>query len=53
MQEQSLEDIMVWPCGTWSYREELYMMQHMSDDYQTLYFDTVTYNEFLAVQGII
>ncbi|AXC36474.1 hypothetical protein HOT57_gp30 [Pseudomonas phage phCDa] len=49
----SPEDIMVWPCATWCYREELSSMSHMSDDYEILWFDTEAYNEFLAVNGLI
>lgn len=42
----SLEDILLWPCGTWCYREELYQMNHMSDDYETLYIGSEAYEQF-------
>ena len=51
--EQSLEDIMLWSCSTWCYREELSQMNHMSDDYQVLWFDTDAYNTFLQIEGLI
>lgn len=51
--EQSLEDILVWPCGTWCYREELNQMSHLSDDYQVLWFDTDAYISFLQVNELI
>lgn len=44
--EESLEDIMVWADGTWAYREEMYMMQDMSDDYRTLYVGSEEYESF-------
>lgn len=50
---QSLEDIIVWPCATWCYREELSQMSHMSDDYQVLWFDTDAYNNFLQFNELI
>lgn len=49
----SLEDILVWSCGTWCYREELNQMSHMSDDYQVLWFDTPAYISFMQVNGLI
>lgn len=42
----SLEDICVWPCDTWCYREELSGMSHMSDDYETLYVGSEAYEQF-------
>jgi hypothetical protein len=34
---KSLEDIMLWPDGTWCYREELEeMLTWMSDDYEVI-----------------
>ena len=50
--EHSLEDILVWPCGTWAYREELYMMQHMSDDFSTLYIGSDEYEKFCVANYI-
>lgn len=29
----SLDDVMIWPDGTWCYRVELSEMTHMSDDF--------------------
>lgn len=41
------EDIMVWPCGTWCYREELEsMLSFMSDDYRTIKYDSKEWREF-------
>ena len=42
-----LDDIYVWPDGTWCYAEELDEYGHMSDDYVIIYFDTADYYEFL------
>ena len=42
-----IEDILLWPDGTWCYRYELKEMTHKSDDYGVLYFDSEEYNEFL------
>jgi hypothetical protein len=46
MQVLSLEDIMVWPDGTWCYREDLRDMTHMSDDYTVLIFDSADWHVF-------
>ena len=29
-------DVILWPCGTWCYREELADFTHKSDDYEVL-----------------
>ena len=50
--EESLEDIISWPCGDWAYREDLYMMQHKSDDYEVLYFGTPEYINFRSCNGL-
>ena len=31
--QSNLEDVIMWPCGTWCYRYELYEYNHKSDDY--------------------
>lgn len=30
------EDIMLWPDGTWCYRDEVAEFTHMSDDYEVV-----------------
>jgi len=47
MNNADIEDIYLWPDGTWCYRYELEEMLHMSDDYRVYYFDTKAYNELL------
>lgn len=42
----SSQDIMLWPDGTWCFREELGDMVHMSDDYEIFYVGTMIYNDF-------
>ena len=32
----SQEDVILWPDGTWCYREDLPQMQWKSDDYRTV-----------------
>lgn len=29
-------DVIIWPCGTWCYREELHEFTHKSDDYEQI-----------------
>ena len=29
-------DVILWPCGTWCYREELHAFTHKSDDYEQI-----------------
>ena len=29
-------DVILWPCGTWCYREELHEFGHKSDDYEVI-----------------
>ena len=41
-----LEDIFVWPDGSWCFRYELSEFQHKSDDRQTLYFGTPEWENF-------
>lgn len=41
-----LEDIVMWPNGTWCYRYEIHEMNHMSDDYFNISFGTEQYNNF-------
>ncbi len=40
-------DIMLWPEGTWCYRDELEGMTHMSDDYQVLLYGSEEWNMFV------
>ena len=44
-----LEDIIVWPDGTWCYVEEIDDMNHMSDDYQVIPFGS---HEHSAIQSL-
>ena len=48
------EDIMVWPDDmldpTWCYRDELEEMNHMSDDYITLYVDSESWIKHVESQ---
>lgn len=41
------EDIVLWPCGTWCYREDLYEFTFMSDDFEILKHGTQEYDSFL------
>lgn len=41
------EDIWLWPDKEWCYRDEVAEMQHKSDDYQILKFDSPEYNKLL------
>ena len=45
-----LEDVCLWPDGTWCYRFEKYEMNHMGDDYEVLPYGTEKYNEFFKEQ---
>ena len=47
-QTLEMDDIFVWGCGTWCYRYEAWEMDHMSDDYEVLYFETPEYMQFIA-----
>ena len=41
-----LEDVFVWPNGTWCYRYEAYEMTHKSDDFVVIHFGEVQYERF-------
>lgn len=41
------DDIIVWPDKTWCYREELWKMDYMSDDFCVIYIDTPEHKAFL------
>ena len=43
--KQDLEDICLWPDGSWCYREELEEFSHKSDDYEVVPFNTPRYWE--------
>ena len=45
--EMHIEDIMVWPCGSWCYRCELPEMTHMSDDYKVIHAFTPEWDDFI------
>lgn len=40
------EDICLWPCGTWAYREDIEaMLGFMSDDYEVIEYDTEQWHQ--------
>lgn len=43
-----IDDIFVWPDGTWCYRYELSEYSWKSDDYFVVFFGTEEYDEFFA-----
>lgn len=43
----SVDDFIVWPCGTWCYRSELPEMNHMTDDYEVLPAFSDAWDEFI------
>jgi hypothetical protein len=44
----SREDILVWPCGTWHYREDYYeATSYLSDDFYVLREGTPEWEEFV------
>lgn len=45
--KQDSEDIMLWSDGTNCYRYELSEMNHMSDDYIVLYYNSEGYLNFI------
>lgn len=46
---QDHEDVLVWPDGIWCYRHELSEMNHKSDDYVVLSFDSEEWILFLTI----
>lgn len=40
------DDVFLWPEGTWCYRNELWEMDHMSDDYLILRVDSSAWIRF-------
>lgn len=51
MRPNITHDILVWPCGTWCYRQDSHEFGHLSDDYQVLVCETKAWNYFLSQQG--
>ena len=47
---QEIEDIILWPDGTWCYRHELAEYGWLSDDYIVLEYGTTRWNRFLREQ---
>lgn len=43
----SMQDIFLWPCGTWCYREDILEYRCMSDDFKVIKEGTEEYKEFL------
>lgn len=52
-QKASLDDIFLWPDGTYATREdvELGEYSHMSDDYKVLFVDSPEWNDFFETDG--
>ena len=48
---QEIEDVILWPDGTWCYRYELVEYGHTSDDYVVLEYGTTRWNRFLKEEG--
>ena len=48
---KEVEDIILWPDGTWCYRHELTEYGHMSDDYVVLEYGTTSWSNFLKEEG--
>ena len=46
-----IEDIFVWPDGTWCYRYEKDEFAHMSDDCAIVAFGTKEYDEFFELMN--
>jgi hypothetical protein len=43
----SLQDILVWPDGSWCFRDELIEMAHRGDDYSVIPLDSPEWEKFL------
>lgn len=41
-------DVILWPCGTWCYRDEIHEYTHKSDDYEVLPDGSARWAEFLT-----
>lgn len=41
-----MDDLFIWPDGTYCHRYELNQYSHMSDDYSVVFFGTREYDEF-------
>ena len=48
---KEIEDVILWPDGTWCYRHELTEYWHMSDDHTMLEYGTAMWNRFLKEEG--
>jgi hypothetical protein len=42
------EDVLLWPDGTWCFRDELREYGFMSDDYEVLHFGTVRWQKLVG-----
>jgi len=51
MRPNCSQDILLWPCGTWCYREDSHAYGHLSDDYKILRCETTAWYHFLSEQG--
>ena len=50
---QDIEDIILWPDGTWCYRHQLTKYGHKSDDYVVLEYGTTSWKNFLKEDGYV
>ena len=50
---QEIEDVILWPDGTWCYRHELVEYGWLSDDYIVLEYGTTSWNNFLKEEGYV
>lgn len=50
---QDIEDVILWPDGTWRYRHEQTEYGYMSDDYIVLEYGTARWCDFLKEEGYV
>ena len=50
---KDVEDIILWPDGTWCYRHELTEYGYMSDDYIVIEYGTARWSSFLKEEGYV
>lgn len=51
-QVPDIEDVFLWPDGSWCHREEVGEYSHKSDDYQILYFGTDEWYKIVSDLGV-
>lgn len=47
----SIEDVFLWPDGTWCHREEVDEYPYKSDDYEVLYYGTEKWYKVISDLG--